>query len=298
MHRYVPESPIRTPSRVDVPGALLLSGALIALMIGLTEGENWGWTSPAVVGLGLLSLTFFVLWGLVELRVPEPMVDLAMLAYRPVLLTNVTTLISGFALFSCFVLIPAFVAAPESRGYGFGASATVAGLYLLPSSVAMLFSGPARRRGRDGASARSGRSPAVWPSPGLSAFLLAAASDEPVDVLVASAALGFGVGAAFAVDGLADRRERRPAGDRRRDGHEHRDPLGRLRHRRPARCGSCSPPHTIPGTSVPDESAFTWAFGLAAGAAFIAAAIALSIARRPLPRGALAGGLAGTPPQA
>ncbi len=70
------------------------------------------------------------------------MVDLAMLAYRPVLLTNVTTLISGFALFSCFVLIPAFVAAPESRGYGFGASATVAGLYLLPSSVAMLFSGP------------------------------------------------------------------------------------------------------------------------------------------------------------
>ncbi len=56
--------------------------------------------------------------------------------------------------------------------------------------------------------------------------------------------------------------------------------------------------HTIPGTSVPNESAFTWAFGLAAGAAFIAAAIALSIARRPLPRGALAGGLAGTPPQA
>ena len=142
VYRYVPKSPIRTPSRIDLPGALVLSAALIALMVALTEGEHWGWTSPAVLGLAVLSLASFLLWVLVELRTPAPMIDLRTLAHRPVLLTNVTTLISGFALFSCFVLMPAFVAAPSSRGYGFGASATVAGLYLLPSSVAMLFSGP------------------------------------------------------------------------------------------------------------------------------------------------------------
>ena len=50
--------------------------------------------------------------GVVELRTREPLVDMRMLAHRPVLLTNVTTMISGFALFSCFVLVPAFVAAP------------------------------------------------------------------------------------------------------------------------------------------------------------------------------------------
>ena len=51
VHRYVPESPIRSPSRVDVPGALLLSGGLLSLMVALTEGEHWGWTSPRLLGL-------------------------------------------------------------------------------------------------------------------------------------------------------------------------------------------------------------------------------------------------------
>ena len=70
------------------------------------------------------------------------MVDMHMLAHRPILLTNIATLISGFALFSCFVLLPAFVETDAGHGYGFGASATKAGLYLLPSSLAMLFAGP------------------------------------------------------------------------------------------------------------------------------------------------------------
>ncbi len=51
VHRFVPESPIKTPSRVDVPGAALLSGGLIALLVGLTEGEAWGWSSGRIVGL-------------------------------------------------------------------------------------------------------------------------------------------------------------------------------------------------------------------------------------------------------
>jgi hypothetical protein len=61
---------------------------------------------------------------------------------QPGLLTNIATLISGFALFSCFVLVPAFVVMDTANGYGFGASATAAGLYLLPSSIAMLVAGP------------------------------------------------------------------------------------------------------------------------------------------------------------
>ena len=63
VHRYVPESPIRSPSKVDVPGALLLSGALISLMLALTEGEDWGWGSPRLVGVLALAVVFFVLWG-------------------------------------------------------------------------------------------------------------------------------------------------------------------------------------------------------------------------------------------
>src|SRR6187431_885187 len=51
VHRFVPESPVRSTSRIDVPGAILFSVMLIALLLALSEGEGWGWTSPAVLGL-------------------------------------------------------------------------------------------------------------------------------------------------------------------------------------------------------------------------------------------------------
>jgi len=286
VHRYVPESPIRTPSRVDVPGALLLSGALVALMVALTEGEHWGWTSPAVGGLALAAVAFFVLWGIVELRSAAPMVDLQMLAHRPVLLTNLTTLISGFALFSCFVLIPAFVAAPTSGGYGFGATATIAGVYLLPSSVAMLFSGPL-------AGVVGRRYGPKWPLAGgmlivgIAALALSQAHEEPFHVLLASAALGFGVGAAFAamVSSIAENVDAREMGVAtgmntvvRMIGAVVGAQLG----------AALLTAKTIDGTALPAESAFTWAFGLSAIAALVAAATALSITRRPWPRRVLA----------
>lgn len=286
VHRYVPESPIRTPSRVDVPGALLLSAALVALMVSLTEGSSWGWGSPATLALGASSLALFVLWGLVELRVAEPMVDLAMLAHRPVLLTNVATILSGFALFSCFVLVPSFVAAPDSRGYGFGATATIAGLYLLPSSVAMLFSGPL-------AGLLGKRVGPKWPLAGgmivvaAAAVVLAGAHDEPIYVLAASGALGFGVGAAFGalVSLIAANVDPREMGIA--TGMNTVIRLigsvvgGQL-------SATLLTALTLPGSAAPAESAFTWAFGLAAVAALVAAGVALSIARRPVLRRALA----------
>ncbi len=280
--RYVPESPIRSPSKVDVPGALLLSGGLLTLMVALTEGESWGWGSPLLAGFFALCVLFFVLWGLVEARSSSPMVDLRMLAHRPILLTNVATLISGFALFSCFVLLPAFVATPSANGYGFGASATVAGLYLLPSSIAMLFAGPlAGTLGR--------RYGSKWPlavgmlAVSVAAFLFSVAHGDPVPVLVASALLGLGVGAAFAAMPalVADNVDPREMGVAtgmntvvRMVGSVVGGQVG----------AALLTAQTIGASSTPAESAFTWAFGLAAVAAVAAAAIALSITPRPLRR--------------
>ena len=80
----------------------------------------------------------------------DPLVDMRMLAHRPILFTNVTALIAGFAMFGTFVLIPNFVEMPHGLphatarlvDYGFGASATRAGVYLLPGSFMLLFAGP------------------------------------------------------------------------------------------------------------------------------------------------------------
>ena len=287
VHRFVPESPIRTPSRVDVPGALLLSGALITFMLALTEGEHLGWLSAPILALAALSALLFAVWGLVESRSPAPMVDLRMLAHRPVLLTNVTTMISGFALFTCFVLVPAFVESPSGQGYGFGASATQAGLYLLPSSLAMLFSGPA-------AGLLGRRYGPKWPlAVGMAivacaALLLSQAHDEPWQVVLASALLGVGVGAAFAamVSLIAENVDAREMGIAtgmntvvRMVGSVVGGQVG----------AALLTAHTIGSTSVPAEAAFTWAFGLSAVAALVAAALALSITQRPHRRLAPAG---------
>ena len=282
IHRYVPESPVRSPSRVDVPGALLLSGALLSLMIGLTEGENWGWSSPKLVAVLAASAACFVLWGVVESRVASPMVDLRMLAHRPILLTNIATMISGFALFSCFVLLPAFVETDDRFGYGFGASATVAGLYLLPSSLAMLFAGPlAGTVGR--------RVGSKWPlSAGMlivsvAALIFAFAHHEPATVLLASALLGFGVGGAFAAMAalIAENVDAHETGVAtgmntvvRMIGAVVGGQLG----------AALLTAQTIGRSSVPAESAFTTTFALSAVAALAASVIALSIGARPVVR--------------
>src|SRR5439155_20158946 len=205
VHRFIPESPIKSPSRVDVLGATLLAGGLVAMLVALTEGESWGWTSTRILLLFAAAAVLLCAWGLAELRVAEPMVDMRMLAVRQVLFTNLTAIVSGFAMFGTFVLVPNFVEIPHGLAssvqrlvhFGFDASVTKAGLYLLPSSFALLFSGPiAGLIGR--------RVSSKWPlAAGLGLVSLAAASlallhDRSWQILAAMFVLGIGVGFAFA----------------------------------------------------------------------------------------------------
>jgi MFS family permease len=83
-----------------------------------------------------------VLWGRFELRVPQPLVDMRMMRLRGVWTTNVTALMVGFGMFGSFLLVPQFVEMPPTAGFGFGATVTEAGLYLLPSAAVMLVAGP------------------------------------------------------------------------------------------------------------------------------------------------------------
>jgi EmrB/QacA subfamily drug resistance transporter len=147
---FVPESPVKFPTRPDYVGGAMLSVALATLLIAISEGSNWGWTSAGVLGLLAASAVAFMLWVRVEQRVPEPLVDLTTFARREMAATNLTTLIMGFAMFSTFILLPNFVQNPsglapeiaDQLDYGFGASPVQVGLYFVPSSVAMIIAGP------------------------------------------------------------------------------------------------------------------------------------------------------------
>jgi EmrB/QacA subfamily drug resistance transporter len=147
---YVPESPIKTPTKPDYMGAATLSLALASLLVAISESANWGWTSARTVSLLVLSVLLFAAWVQVERRVPEPLVDLKTFSKRAMAATNATTFVIGFAMFSTFILLPNFVGMPrglpaalaDQIDYGFGATPVEVGLFFIPSSLAMIVAGP------------------------------------------------------------------------------------------------------------------------------------------------------------
>ena len=64
--KFVPESPVRTPGRVDFVGAGILAVGLTALLIAISRGADWGWGSPET--LGLIAAGLIVLIAVRRLR--------------------------------------------------------------------------------------------------------------------------------------------------------------------------------------------------------------------------------------
>lgn len=143
---FVPESNDRVGGRVDILGAILLAGALVALLLPLAEGSDWGWASASTITLFVTSAVLFAALGFWELRHRDPLVDLRSLGRRPILLTNIASLFIGFALFASLIGTATYVQAPEASGYGFGSTTLVAGLTMLPSGIAMLVLSPVAAR--------------------------------------------------------------------------------------------------------------------------------------------------------
>lgn len=133
---FVPESPVRTPGRLPTLPAVLLAGWLVALLLGLSEGNTWGWTSAPVLGLFALAALVATAWVLIERRVPVPMIDMRMMRLRGVWTTNVVALFVGFSTFASFGFLPQFLQTPSAAGYGFDATISESGRLLVPSALA------------------------------------------------------------------------------------------------------------------------------------------------------------------
>ena len=204
--RLVPESPVRTPARLDWWGALTLSAGLAALLVALSEGERWGWLSAATLGTFALSVVALIVWVWVELRVPEPMIDIGMMRERAVFWTNIAAVLAGFAMFGTFLLVPAFVQTGTGLGgdvaglvgYGFSASVIVAGLYLLPASAIMLVVGPLGGvlERRVGARLLTLVGMLIL---GAGGGVLALAHSSGLEIVIAMALVGTGVGLVYAM---------------------------------------------------------------------------------------------------
>lgn len=139
---FVPESPTKDIGRFDYVGAIGLSIGLCLFLLPITKGSLWGWGSPTVIGMLVSSLVVLVAWVMFEMRTAHPMVDIKVSASRPVLLTNIASILAGFAMFTNNLILPQLLQSPTSTGYGLGQSIFIAGLCMAPGGFVMMLLSP------------------------------------------------------------------------------------------------------------------------------------------------------------
>ncbi len=142
----VPVSVLRAPGRFDYVGAAGLAVGLLGILLAISRGNEWGWTSPAVLALGLGGIVVLLVWGWYELRIEAPLLDLRVAARRPVLLTNIASVAMGFALFASNVIYPQLLELPVATGAGLGLSLLAASLIVMPAGLVMMVLSPVAGR--------------------------------------------------------------------------------------------------------------------------------------------------------
>lgn len=192
----VPVSALRTGGRFDYVGTAGLAVGLLGVLLAISRGNEWGWTSPATLVSGLGGLLVLLVWGWYELRIAEPLLDLRVAARRPVLLTNITSIAFGFSLFASNVVYPQMLELPATVG-GFGLSLVAASLVVMPAGLVMMVLSPF-----SGRLART-MGPKLLLVLGAIALVLTYGftllfASEVWQILVANIGIGFGIGFGYA----------------------------------------------------------------------------------------------------
>jgi EmrB/QacA subfamily drug resistance transporter len=198
--RFVPESPVRVPGRINWPAAALMSAGMTLVLIAVSETTTWGWGSARTIGMLFAGGAICAAWVAVEVRSAQPLIDMTLMRVRAVWTANLTAFLLGAGMYASFVVFPQFAQLPKSTGFGYGASVVGSALYLLPSTVGMFVVGFAAGR----IAARFGSKSALVAGSIVTACsfgLLAVQHAHVYDMLVSSALLGIGIGLAFAALG-------------------------------------------------------------------------------------------------
>lgn len=142
----VPAQGHGAPGRLDVVGIIGLAIGLAALLIGISKGSAWGWTSVTTWGCIGGGVVVLLAWGAYELRQSEPLVDLRTMARRAVLFTNLAAVLIGFGMMAQSIVVPQLLQAPASTGYGLGQSILMVGVWMAPAGLMMLVMAPVSSR--------------------------------------------------------------------------------------------------------------------------------------------------------
>lgn len=191
----LPESALRARARLDWAGAGLLSLGATVLLLGLSESKDWGFTSGRTLVCVIGGVVVLAVWLTHERRLPEPLIDLALLKQRPVAMALTASAVVQIAFVGQSMLVPMLVMMPESAGlgYGFGSSALGVARFMLPLGIVAMISGPLAGH----ASRRFGARPALMfggVAVAGGAVLLAVRHDTVPQMMIAMVVFGIGLG--------------------------------------------------------------------------------------------------------
>jgi len=149
-YRSLKELGVRTPGKLDWAGTLTFGIGLTALLTGITYGiqpygdSTTGWTSPWVLGSIGFGVLLLVAFCLIELRVPQPMVNLRLFRSTSFGMGNLAGLMSsvgrGGLQFMLIIWLQGIWL--PLHGYSFESTPLWAGIYLLPATFGFLISAP------------------------------------------------------------------------------------------------------------------------------------------------------------
>ena len=137
----IPEDVLRSPGRLDVLGAMGLAIGLTGILLFVSRGAQWGWTSPITLVCILGGIAVLLVWGWYQLRTEDPLLDLRVAARPAVLFTNIAAIGMGFALFASNVTFPQLLEMPVG-GAGFGLDMVAASLVIMPAGLVMMVISP------------------------------------------------------------------------------------------------------------------------------------------------------------
>lgn len=193
----MPHRPAAQSGKLDVIGALGMAAGVVSVLVGVSKGNDWGWTSPATLGAIIGGVVVLLLWGRFEISQKNPLVDLRTSARRPILLTNIAAIMAGFGMMAQSIVVPQLLQAPDATGYGLGQTMLQAGLWMAPAGLMMMVFTPISSRMLTALGGRItlATGMTVMAAGYAVAFFL---TDAPWQLMLASCISSAGVGIAYA----------------------------------------------------------------------------------------------------
>ncbi|WP_436791538.1 MFS transporter [Yinghuangia sp. YIM S10712] len=192
----VPPTSPGAVGKFDFVGAGILGVGLICLLLAVSKGADWGWTSGTTLGLGAAAVVVLPAWGCWELRTRYPLVDMRVTARPQVLVTNIASIALGLSMYAQALILPQLLQLPGSTGHGLDQSMLEMGLWMAPAGIVMMLLSPV------GARLSDARGPKVTLVVGSLVLALGYGSSvvllgSPWTVMLVSAVCAMGVGLAY-----------------------------------------------------------------------------------------------------